>query len=633
MKRIAKYLVLVILAISFSFINIKADSTYEITSYDVNIVVNENNKLEIVETIDTNFKSEKHGIIRIIPTKNNIYRADGTSQVSKSRIKINSISDDYTMQRVNGKYSIKIGDANKTLIGKQRYVIDYDYFLRKDNSDTYDELYYNIIGTEWDTNINNVTFKITMPKEFDASKIGFSVGRYGTSGYPEGYLTYDVDGTTITGSYNYILNSYEGITIRIQLPEGYFTVDNSISTEVIVIIAVTLVLLVLATYIWIKYCKENDPVVETVEFYPPEGMNSLDVAYVYKGNVNSKDVISLLIILANKGYVKIGEHKERGLFKQAGFKITKLKEYDGNDENEEIFMRDLFDCKKNKSGLIDQVTNEDLEDEFYKTIDRIKAKVNSNTNRNQIFAKNSYCKWLFIIMLAIYYVNTLIPAYIYSDDLTQFVFFFGTLVISLTYLFIVADNVSGNKMYLFLALFFFLPVMIGIMIASIQQAMIDDYFYVISIGIGIVSILSILHFRKCSEQRTKPGKELYGKILGFRRFLETAEKDKLEALVAEDPEYFYNILPYTYVFGISDKWIKKFESIAFRNPEWYDTTDPFDYYRFNRFMNSTITSANRSMTSRPYESSGGSGGGFSGGGFSGGGFSGGGSGGGGGSSW
>ena len=96
-----------------------------------------------------------------------------------------------------------------------------------------------------------------------------------------------------------ILNSYEGITIRIQLPEGYFTVDNSISTEVIVIIAVTLVLLVLATYIWIKYCKENDPVVETVEFYPPEGMNSLDVAYVYKGNVNSKDVISLLIILAN----------------------------------------------------------------------------------------------------------------------------------------------------------------------------------------------------------------------------------------------------------------------------------------------------------------------------------------------
>ena len=632
MKNIVKYLILIVLSISFSFISIKADSSYEIDSYDVNIVVNENNKLEIKETIDTYFKTAKHGIIRTIPIKNNIYREDGTKQVSKSRIKIKSINEEYTTERNSDYYNIKIGKSNRTITGKKTYVIDYDYFIRKDNSDTYDEFYYNIIGTEWDTNINKVTFKITLPKEFDTSKVGFSVGYTGVSGYLEELLTYNIDGTTITGSYNAMLNSHEGITIRIQLPEGYFTVDNSISTEVIVIIAVTLILLALATYIWIKYCKDNDPIVETVEFYPPEGMNSLDVAYVYKGNVNSKDVISLLIILANKGYVKIGEHKERGLFKQTGFKITKLKEYDGNDENEEIFMRDLFDCKKNKSGLIDQVTNEDLEDEFYKTIDRIKAKVNSNTNRNQIFAKNSYCKWLFIIMLAIYYVNTLIPAYIYSDDLTQFVFFFGTLVISLTYLFIVADNVSGNKMYLFLALFFFLPAMIGIMIASIQQAMVDDYFYVISIGIGIVSILSILYFRKCSEQRTKPGKELYGKILGFRRFLETAEKDKLEALVAEDPEYFYNILPYTYVFGISDKWIKKFESIAFRNPEWYDTTDPFDYYRFNRFMNLTITSANRSMTSRPHESSGG-GGGFSGGGFSGGGFSGGGSGGGGGSSW
>lgn len=633
MKKIVKYLVLVILTISFSFINIKADSTYEITSYDVNIVVNENNKLEIVETIDANFKSEKHGIIRTIPTKNNIYRADGTSQVSKSRIKINSISDDYTMQRVNGNYSIKIGKSNKTLIGKQRYVIDYDYFLRKDNSDTYDELYYNIIGTEWDTIIDSVTFKITMPKEFDASKIGFSVGRYGTSGYPEGYLTYDVDGTTITGSYNYILNSYEGITIRIQLPEGYFTVDNSISTEVIVIIGVTLALLVLATYIWIKHCKENDPVVETVEFYPPEGMNSLDIAYIYKGNVNNKDVISLLFILANKGYVKIGEHKEKGLLKPTGFKITKIKEYDGNDENEEIFMRDLFDCKKNKSGLIDQVTNDDLEDEFYKTIDRLKARMMSNTNRYRYFTKSGYCIWLYIIMIAIYLINTLIPAYIYSTDIIGFIFFFGTFVITLEYLFIQANNISGNKMFLALELLFFLPITIGIMISGVNQAMIDDSFYMVSIGIGIVSIILILYFRRHSEQRTRLGKELYGMILGFKRFLETAEKDKLEALVTEDPEYFYNILPYTYVFGISDKWIKKFESIAFRNPEWYDTTDPFDYYRFNRFINSTMTSANRSMTSRPQEYSGSSGGGFSGGGFSGGGFSGGGSGGGGGSSW
>ena len=133
MKRIAKYLVLVILAISFSFINIKADSTYEITSYDVNIVVNENNKLEIVETIDTNFKSEKHGIIRIIPTKNNIYRADGTSQVSKSRIKINSISDEesyvtYHIHMVKENETLNSGDNIAT------YKTQFKVIFKKNNT-------------------------------------------------------------------------------------------------------------------------------------------------------------------------------------------------------------------------------------------------------------------------------------------------------------------------------------------------------------------------------------------------------------------------------------------------------------------------------------------------------------------
>lgn len=43
-------------------------------------------------------------------------------------------------------------------------------------------------------------------------------------------------------------------------------------------------------------------------------------------------------------------------------------------------------------------------------------------------------------------------------------------------------------------------------------------------------------------------------------FLETAEKEKLEQLVFEDPKYFYNILPYAYVLGVSDKWIKSLKA-------------------------------------------------------------------------
>ena len=67
---------------------------------------------------------------------------------------------------------------------------------------------------------------------------------------------------------------------------------------------------------------------------------------------------------------------------------------------------------------------------------------------------------------------------------------------------------------------------------------------------------------KAMPKRTKYGNEILGKIKGFKKFLETAEKPRLEAMVMENPTYFYDILPYTYVLGVSDKWIKKFETIS-----------------------------------------------------------------------
>ena len=117
---------------------------------------------------------------------------------------------------------------------------------------------------------------------------------------------------------------------------------------------------------------------------------------------------------------------------------------------------------------------------------------------------------------------------------------------------------------------------------------------------------------------------LYGKIKGFKKFLETSEKNQLESMVMQNPQYFYDILPYAYVLGISSKWIKKFETISLQSPTWYDSPTGFNVTSFGTFMNNTMSSAEQSMSSSPSSSSGGS---------SGGGSSGGGSGGGGGGSW
>ena len=154
--------------------------------------------------------------------------------------------------------------------------------------------------------------------------------------------------------------------------------------------------------------------------------------------------------------------------------------------------------------------------------------------------------------------------------------------------------------------------------------------YLIAYIVGLICIFGMMLCFRFLAQRTAYGNEILGKIKGFKNFLETAEKDRLEALVNENPTYFYDILPYTYVLGVSDTWIKKFETINLKAPTWYDSSTSFDMITFSSFMNNTMISAQSAMSSSSSSSSssGGSSDGSSGGGSSGGG-----SGGGGGSSW
>ncbi len=153
----------------------------------------------------------------------------------------------------------------------------------------------------------------------------------------------------------------------------------------------------------------------------------------------------------------------------------------------------------------------------------------------------------------------------------------------------------------------------------------QNVMYLIAYIIGIICMAVLMLFAKIMPKRTPYGNEMLGKLRGFKRFLETAEKPQLEALVNENPEYFYNILPYTYALGVSEVWMSQFETIAMQAPDWYESNKTFDMHEFNDFMNNTM----RSASAMPSSSSSDSGGSSS----SGGGSSGGGSGGGGGGSW
>lgn len=592
---------------------------YTIDSYDIKMIVNENNTFDITEKITVNFTQYKHGINRKIPIRNTIQRLDGTTSNNRAKITNIEVSENYSTSTNNGYKILKIGSSNKTYIGKHTYTISYTYDIGKDPLKDADELYYNLIGTDSDTTISNVTFTIKMPKKFDydGDKLGFSSGLKGS--IDSSNVEYTVNKNTISGSYIGTLGIAEGLTVRLTLPEGYFVrVQEKDDNYVILVSIISVACVIVSALLWRLYGKDNK-VVETVEFYPPEGLNSAELAYIYKGVAEDEGIISLLISLANKGYLRIEDFGKKNLIDDKDFRITKLKEYTGNNETEKEFFDGLF--KKKNS-----VTNEDLYDSFYKTIRSIKSKLESKENKNKIFEKSSLSKiiWLALMCIVILLLITVKPIINTSagEDLP---FLLAFPIIGFSVILLVGFRQTNLMIKIFGivwgALFGGIPLVVGItpiLVEEVPQ-------YLTSYIIGLICIAIIIVFAKIMPKRTKYGSAMLGKIKGFKRFLEVAEKEKLENLVSENPQYFYYILPYTYALGVSDKWVKQFESIAMQAPNWYTSPNGFSMDSFGRFMSSTMKSAQSSMTSAP--SSGG------GGGSSGGGSSGGGSGGGGVSSW
>jgi len=272
---------------------------YVINNYNINMVVNENNTFDITETITVYFNVAKHGIYRKIPLKNTVTRLDGTKSNNRAQVSNIIVSHEHKSSVENGYKVIKIGNANKTLTGVHTYTIKYNYNIGKDPLKEADELYFNLIGDEWDTIIKNVSFSITMPKSFDKSSLGFSSGKTGST--DSSNVKYTVSENTITGMLNKELTSGQALTVRLSLPDGYFVgAGFEVDKFSICVIIVCLVFVFISYMLWVKYGKDK-PVVETVEFYPPEGYNSAEVGFMYEGTVSNKSKYRYLFIWQIKG--------------------------------------------------------------------------------------------------------------------------------------------------------------------------------------------------------------------------------------------------------------------------------------------------------------------------------------------
>lgn len=445
-------------------------------------------------------------------------------------------------------------------------------------------------------------------------------------------MQYSVNGNVITGSIKSPLKSSQGVTIRLTLPDKYFfniiTLFDKIIKFIIkqymkIILCIGAIFLLRAFIIWFKYGKD-EKVIETVEFYPPKGYNSAEIGYMYNGRVTDEAIISTLIQLANKGYIKIEEVEKKGAIKKKTFRIIKLKKYVENDYIQKTFFDGLFKNGEPDPDALDLyiksaeqsgekiskykinqlkkrlpvkvVTERHLKNKFYTTINSIKKhldydedKIYQKNDSRQLKIKSMISKISFLALCNIfiqsdinifYKILTVVALQFSLSKLIDKIFFHRRKTVGNIISFIIFTGITFyfTKNYIY-------PMML-------QNIEIKNFYIIILLGIFALAILYLL-----MSKRTNYGNKILGQIKGFRRFLENAEKGQLETLVEENPEYFYDILPYTYALGVSKKWIKQFETIAIRPPDWFDTSyATFNTSDFTHFLDDTVRDVSYSMT-------------------------------------
>ena len=147
----------------------------------------------------------------------------------------------------------------------------------------------------------------------------------------------------------------------------------------------------------------------------------------------------------------------------------------------------------------------------------------------------------------------------------------------------------------------------------------------------ILSFVTTMFFAIIMKRPTIRGRELLDEMLGFKDFLEIAEKDELNLRnpPTKTPELFEMMLPYALALGVEQQWSQRFADVlaAIRGPDgegyrpsWYNGRwNTSNLSRTTRGLSSGLSSAVSSSVSPPGSSSGGGGGGSSGGGGGGGG--------------
>lgn len=539
--------------------NVRYDSVEKI------IEIDEHKVCSITEIITVTYKYDgiNVGLSRNVSRINKITRlVNGKEYVTST---LNSLKLSYVtmddepeycfVEQKGDYYYINTGADYDYKVGQHVYKIKYLYDMGEDFIDDFDDFTFDIMDYGFRGDVHSFSATIKLPKEFLNGKdindvLSFRLNEKVPVSADKVNMHFDEETYTISCSYPEFA-SYHGLTMQLILPEDYFDTFYTPNTLYYVALAFTIISVLGIILILVKnrFVKSG---IQTVEFYPPAGFSPLDVAKAYRGKIKSKDFAALILDWAAKGFISIKMEGRRHLIltKLSDFKADKKGNVSSKNDERRYFnalfnKKDVYDTEKEKHKYNSKISTA-VKNLYEKPSEKSK-KILLYKLPIQIL---SFLPFVFYLIWSNKFFTFDMPVFFLLVFPAIALLVFVYMPIPLWFKIIWCSGFGGAPL--------------GILISSVLT--VYDPFKLVWIMLAVLLLGSLsTHFIRCF---TKEELAVRGKVLGFKNFLVTAELDRLNLMLEQDPEYYYNILPYCYVFGITHKMEKKFAALHVENPAY-----------------------------------------------------------------
>lgn len=580
------------------------DTGYTIKKLKIDAKVTETNDIQITEEMDVFFNYDKHGIYRVIPEKNTIIE-DGDKKKVDARVSDVIVNEKFTSTSQDGYKILKIGDKDKTIVGDKKYIIKYTYSIEKYNTkEGIDEFYFNIVGDKINTSIGSVEYKIEFPKKYNKENIYLYSGRdeYKINGEEtlneEQGIGIDIlSDTVIAGRIDKLILPFRAVTLRIKLSKDYFILRNNY-TDILAKIgtAVAVMTFIYTLIILYKYGRDKK-LSDIITFKLPKELDVSNTYYLkYKTTTDYRKIVPALIIeFANEGYIEIGDgadRQEKGIFAKKPkdrFDIVKIKDYNGNQ-----YRKKIFDALFSKGDVITEKNIKKVGQNIVTAVtEGVEIMQNSKFDKDVYDQSGLKHVWkilgITIIPLIILFLGAV--SFVGSIGLTFKIISTIAILVSI-FMFVMCLTKTSRTTTVIGVVIQLIIIIIMLVYAGLEAKFISGlgsgiYYIVSAILLSLQVLISFW-----MEKKTQKGMMYEAQVNGFAKYIKTAREDELKEMVMEHPTMFFDILPYTYIFGISKLWINKFSNIEIEKPKWY-TGNVYSAMAFGQIT----TRSNRKNTS------------------------------------